>query len=128
MNKLLAACLSLLCLILVFAGCTAATEEDAVRDAINGYYEAGNAGDFQKAATYIYTGDAAEDEKAAIPVGLEQMWALTGDLEVVSVSDITVEGSMATANVTLSWGGSDMTASNEFKFKKDDGNWKLFQE
>jgi hypothetical protein len=120
--------LALLCLVLVFSGCASVSEEAAVRDAINGYYDAGNAGNFEKAATYVYTGNATEEEKDAIPVGLEQMWALHGDLKVESIGNITIADSMATANVTLSWVGIDLTSSNEFKLTKDNGSWKLSPE
>jgi hypothetical protein len=128
LKRVLVTSIALLCLVLVFSGCASESEEAAVRDAINGYYDAGNAGNFEKAATYVYTGNATEEEKDAIPGGLEQTWAIHGDLKVESIGNITIADSMATGNVTLSWVGIDLTSSNEFKLKKDGGGWKLSPE
>lgn len=101
-------------------GCGASkTDEEAVEDTIRDMMAAYNAENYDKCLTYL-AGVTDEDvTKAALTL----LQATMGDVTIDKIENVTVNGSNATADVTLKMG--DQTDTTEMTFTKVDGKWKM---
>ena len=93
----------------------AKSAEGAVEDVIRSCWDAYNADDFDKCASY-YTGDSSAEEMSS---SLAMAKSFTGEVEIGTVGDITINGDEATATMG---GDSDTDTINLVKV---DGDWKI---
>ena len=56
---------------------------------------------------------------------LEESRAATGKVTVESVENISINGSSATADVTLSWAGDTGGETQEWTLVKKGGDWRI---
>jgi hypothetical protein len=120
-KKLLLISVLIVTLGMLLVGCTASTEEEKVEDAITGLVSAYNDENYDKCLTYL-VGITDENEdiiKAQLAVG----HAFTGDIELGKIENTTVNGSTATATVTLVI--LDESDTSEMTLNKVNGSWKI---
>jgi uncharacterized protein YerC len=112
---------------MLLVGCAstgAATEEERVKDTINGLFDAYNAENYEKCLTYL--ADVPEAAEEATIAGLEMARELAGELTVEKIENVTVDGSTATAKVTI--GAQGQTQAMDLTLTKHDGSWKMSTE
>jgi hypothetical protein len=110
----------LLAIPMVLVGC-AKSDSAAIKDSINGFAAAYNAEDFDKCTDYLVgITDATKD---AVKGSLQLGHQLGGDITVDSIEDISVDGSSATAKVTVTVMGQSFT--NVVNLNKVDGKWQF---
>ncbi len=118
----------LLALPLVVLGC-GKSEEDAVRDSVKGFAAAYNEDNFDKCAEYLQGVDDSNREEALSTLGLAK--AVVPKIEVISMENVEVEGSTATAEVTarattaIMLGGNPVEETVTMTLNKTDGRWKF---
>lgn len=118
----------LLAFSMVLAGC-GQSEEDAVKDSINGFVAAYNNADYDKCADYLEGVDDSNREEALSTLGLAK--AIVQTIEVQSIQNVSIEESTATAEVTakatmgalLAGQSAEQTVS--MSLTKSDGKWKF---
>jgi hypothetical protein len=105
---------------LVLMGCSD-SESDTIEYSIDEFATAYNNEDYETCTGFLVGIDATNKEtvKAALASGHQ----MTGDVEITSVEDITVDGSSATAKVTVTVQGQSQT--NEISLSKVAGMWKF---
>ena len=114
-----------LCMLLVGCSSTgASTEEDRVKDTINGFFDAYNAENYEKCLTYLP--DVPEAAEEATIAGLEMARGLSGEITVEKIQKVTVDGSTAMAEVTIAAQGATQTV--DMALTKQDGSWKMSAE
>lgn len=118
----------LLALSVVLLGC-GKSEEDAVRDSINGFAAAYNDGNFEKCVEYFEGVDASNREEAMSTLGVAK--AVVDTIEVKTIEDIAIEESTATAGITVTatmgamFGGQSADETVTIGLTKSDGKWKF---
>ncbi len=128
MRRLLLALGLLLASSILLAGC-GKSDEEAIRDSVNGFAAAYNSGDYQKCTEYLQGIDDSTREGAMSTLGLAR--AVVQSIEVTSITDITIEGSSATAEVTaratmaVMWGGNSADETVTMSLTRQDGKWKF---
>ena len=100
----------------------AETEEESVEATLRAFYVAYNNEDYERCLCYCTT-----DEASIITSNIELRTKREtyGCAKIHEVTDIAVAGSVATANVTISWDEDDTTDTLLHQFEKLKGNWKL---
>ena len=120
MKKLVLVIALLLVIPVMLVGC-AESKSAGVKSSINGFVAAYNDKDYDKCTDYLLgITDATKD---AMKAGLGMARDVSGEIEVTSVEDITVDGDSATAKVTVKVLGQ--TQTNTVSFTKADGKWKF---
>jgi hypothetical protein len=114
-----------LALIAIFAavlvgGCSE-TQEETIENTIRDYYSAYNAEAWEACLGHIDDTNAAGAAK--IESMLKTARATTGEVTVESVTNTSITGSTATADVRITHGGQSET--KEYSFVKNDGSWKI---
>lgn len=118
----------LLALSVVLLGC-GQSEEDSIRDTINGFAAAYNDGNHDKCVEYFEGVDESNREEALSTLGLAQ--AVVQSIEVKTIEDISIEESTATAEVTATatwgamFGGQSADETVTMTLTKSDGKWKF---
>lgn len=119
----------LLAIPVLLVGC-GKSESAAVEDTIRGFVAAFNAGDTEKCTEYA-AGITDDLAKATLKAFLDGAKAGVEKIEIVSIKDVKVNGSTATASVThktklaASLGGTTQEGTIEGTLTKEDGKWKL---
>jgi hypothetical protein len=125
MRKLVLAIALLVAIPVMLVGC-AKSDSASIKDSINGFVNALNDGDYEKCTDYLVgITDANSDNITAQLKGVKETYQLS--LEVVKIEEITVDGSSATAKVTLkvTFMGQTMEQPIEMTLTKVDGKWKF---
>jgi hypothetical protein len=118
----------LLAFSMVLAGC-GKSEEDAVKESINGFVAAYNNADYDKCVDYLEGVDDSNREEAMSTLGLAK--AIVQTIEVQSIQSVSVEESTATAEVTAKatmgalLGGQSAEETVSMSLTKSDGKWKF---
>jgi hypothetical protein len=114
-------------LIAVFAGVLAGgcseTQEETIENTTRDYYSAYNAEDWDMCLGHIY--DTNNVGASVIQSALQQSRAATGEVTVVRVENVSISGTSATADVTLSWAGNTAGETQKGTFVKKGGVWKI---
>jgi ketosteroid isomerase-like protein len=127
-KKLVLAIALLLVVPVMLVGC-GKSESAAVEDSINGFADAYNDGDYEKCTDYLV--GITDANKATIADELEGLEAYVESMEVTKIEEIKVDGSSATAKVTLkvtttaALGGQSMEQTIDLPLSKVDGKWKF---
>ena len=128
MRKLVLAIALLVAIPVMLMGC-AKSQVPAVKDDINGFVTAYNAGDYDQCVTYIV--GITDENKETIKGTLQGFKLAAQSIEVVSIEEINIDGSTATAKVTLNvtltaaMGGQTTEQTIELTLTKEDGTWKF---
>ncbi len=129
MKKLVLAIALLMVIPAMLVGCGAKSDSAAIKDSINGFVNALNDGDYEKCTDYLV--GITDANKAAIAAELSGVKAYVQSIEVTKIEEISVDGSSATAKVTLkvtlaaALGGQSMEQTVELPLSKVDGKWKF---
>ena len=110
----------LLAIPMVLVGC-AKSDSAAIKDSINGFTAAYNAEDFDKCTDYLV--GITDATKGAVKESLRLGHQLGGDITVDNIEDISVDGSSATAKVTVTVMGQSFT--KVVNLNKVDGKWQF---
>jgi hypothetical protein len=123
MKKLVLAIALLVAIPVMLVGCSK-SQVPAVKDAINGFTAAYNDGNVDQCVTYLL---GTDQEKEAMKLQLQGFKALVPSIEVPSIEEVKVDGSTATANVTLkvTFMGQPMEKTTLMTLTKEDGSWKF---
>jgi hypothetical protein len=128
MKKLVLVLALLLAIPMVLVGC-AKSDSAAIKDSINGFVAALNDGDYEKCTDYLV--GITDENKAAIAAELSGLETFVQSIEVTKIEEINVDGSSATAKVTLkvtlaaALGGGTMEQTIDLPLSKVDGKWKF---
>ena len=125
MRKLVLAIALLVAIPVMLVGC-AKSDSASIKDSINGFVNALNDGDYEKCTDYLVgITDANSDNITAQLKAVKETYQVS--LEVVKIEEITVDGSSATAKVTLkvTFMGQTMEQPTEITLTKVDGKWKF---
>jgi hypothetical protein len=98
MKRLVLAIALLVAIPVMLVGC-AKSESAAVKDDINGFADAYNAGDYDQCVTYIV--GITDANKETIKGTLQGFKLVAQSIEIASVKEIKIDGSTATTKVTL---------------------------
>jgi hypothetical protein len=120
-KRVLLVCGLVLVLGVFLVGCATKTDAEAVEDSITGLIAAYNAENYDKCLTYLV--GITDENKAEIKAGLAWLHGFMGNITVTKVENIVVNGSSATANVTLKFG--EQTQTSNMTLSKVDGKWKM---
>ncbi|MBN2100064.1 MAG: hypothetical protein JW753_10765 [Dehalococcoidia bacterium] len=120
MKKLVLVIALLLVIPVTLVGC-GKSDKAAIEDSIEGFVDAYNDENYEKCTDYLLgITDATKD---ATKAGLEVARGISGEIEVTSIEDISVDEDSATAKVTVKVMGQ--TQTNTVSFTKADGKWKF---
>jgi len=125
MKKLVLVLALLVAIPVMLVGCSK-SDSASIKDSINGFVNALNDGDYEKCTDYLVgITDANSDNITAQLKAVKETYQLS--LEVVKIEEITVDGSSATAKVTLkvTFMGQTMEQPTEITLTKVDGKWKF---
>ncbi len=128
MRKLVLVIALLVAIPVMLVGC-AKSDSAAIKDSINGFVAALNDGDYEKCTDYLVGITTAN--KAAIAAELGGLEAFVQNIEVTKIEEINVDGSSATAKVTMNvtlaaaLGGGSMEQTIDLPLSKVDGKWKF---
>ncbi len=128
MKKLVLVIALLLVIPVMLVGCST-SESASIKDSINGFVSALNDGKYEKCTDYLV--GVTDANKAAIADELKGLEAFVQSIEVTKIEKITVDGSSATAKVTLkvtltaALGGGSMEQTIDLPLSKVDGKWKF---
>jgi hypothetical protein len=120
MRKLVLAIALLVAIPVMLVGC-AKSDSASIKDSINGFADAYNAGDLDKCTDYLV--GITDANKETIKGTLQGFKLAAQTIEVTSIEKPSVDGSTATASVTLTAVGKEMTI--DFALTKEDGTWKF---
>ncbi len=120
MKKLVLFIALLVAIPVMLVGC-GKSESAAIKDSINGFVAAYNDEDFDKCTDYLV--GITDLTKPAVILALTAGRLATGEIEVNSIKDISVEGSSATATVTFT--AMSLEQTRELSLTKVDGMWKF---
>ena len=120
MKKLVLVLALLVAAPLVLAGCSD-SESETIEHRITEFATAYNNEDYEMCTGFLVGIGATNKEtvKAQLASGHQ----MTGDVEITSIEDITIDGSSATAKVTVTVQGQSRT--NEISLSKVGGTWKF---
>jgi hypothetical protein len=112
-------------LIAVFAavmvgGCSD-TKEETIEYTIRDFYAAYNAEDWEVCLGHI--DDTNSVGESTIESMLKMARAATGEVTVKSVTNISITGSTATADISITYASGSET--KEYPLVKKDGSWKI---
>jgi hypothetical protein len=99
-----------------------ATAEDQIKAVVQHGFDNFNASKFSHDPAIQCKANAASDDKEAKDG--PAMRAQTGNISVVSVTNIHVTGDTATADVTIKAEKTGQTETKTGQFVKEDGSWK----
>jgi len=129
MRKLVLAIALLVAIPVMLVGC-AKSNSASIKDSINGFTAAVNDGDYEKCTDYLV--GVTDANKAAIAAQLEAgLKPVVQSMEVTKIEEPSVDGSSATAKVTLkvtltaALGGGSMEQTIDLPLSKVDGKWKF---
>ena len=128
MRKLVLVLALLVAVPVMLVGC-AKSDSAAIKDSINGFVAALNDGDYEKCTDYLV--GVTDANKAAIAAELTGLEIFVQSIEVTKIEEITVDGSSATAKVTLkvtltaALGGGTADQTIDLPLSKVDGKWKF---
>ena len=132
MKKTLLVSVLVLALMMVSMGCEskadeAKTDEEMINDTMNGFFDAVNKRNVQKASNFFAGASqmSQQDEEALTRV--VEAWcsaARSGKISLKNIEDVNITGSMATATIVISLGDVE-APPQEFEFKKEDDAWKI---
>ena len=105
---------------LVLAGCSD-SESETIEHSIKEFANAYNNEDYETCTRFLVGIDATNKE--TVEAQLARGHQMTGDVEITSIEDITIDGSSATAKVTVTVQGQSRT--NEISLSKVGGTWKF---
>ena len=105
---------------LLVGGCSD-TKEKTIEFTIRDFYSAYNAEDWNVCLGHIY--DANNAGGSTIESMLTTARAATGEVTVKSVTNISITGSTATADVSITHASGSET--KEYPLVKKDGSWKI---
>lgn len=120
MKRLVVAIALVVALFPALVGCSD-SESETIEYSIRDFASAYNNEDYEMCTGFLVGVDATNKEsvKAALASGHQA----TGDVEITSVEDVTIDGSSATAKVTVKIQGQSQT--NEISLTKVGGTWKF---
>jgi len=104
----------------VLVGCSD-SESETIEYSINDFVNAYNNEDYEMCTGFLVGIDATNKE--AVKAALVSGHQMTGDVEITSIEDITINGSSATAKVTVVVQGQSQT--NEISLSRVNGTWKF---
>jgi ketosteroid isomerase-like protein len=124
MKKLVLVLALLVAIPVMLVGCSK-SQVPTVKDDINGFVTAYNAGDIDKCTDYLV--GITDANKETIKGTLQGFKALVQSIEVPSIEEVKVDGSTATASVTLkvTFMGQPMEKTTQMTLTKEDGTWKF---
>ncbi len=113
-------------LAVVLVGCgdesgTALGGSTAIKKTIEGFYSAYNAENWNTCLNYV--ADTNNVGASMMKSMLQTARTATGKVTVESVTNISITGSTATADVKITYGGQ--SESKEYPLVKKDGSWKI---
>ncbi len=120
MKKLVLVIALLVAISVMVVGC-GKSESAAIKDWINGFVTAYNADDFEKCTDYLVGVD--DLNKLGVVAALTASRLVTGEIEVDSIENISVNGSTATVTVKVTVMSIEQT--KELSLSKVDGMWKF---
>jgi hypothetical protein len=119
-KKLVLVIALLLVIPVMLVGCSE-SESDNVKNTINDFVGAYNAKDYDMCTGYLL--GVTDANKETMKAGLGMARDVSGEIEVTSIEDVSVDGDSATAKVTVKVMGQSQT--NTVSFTKADGKWKF---
>jgi hypothetical protein len=128
MKKLVLVLALLVAIPVMLVGC-AKSNSASIKDSINGFVAAVNDGDYEKCTDYLV--GVTDANKAAIAAELGGLKVYVQNIEVTNIEEINVDGSSATAKVTMkvtlaaALGGGSMEQTIDLPLSKVDGKWKF---
>ena len=129
MRKLVLAIALLVAIPVMLVGC-AKSDSASIKDSINGFAAAVNDGDYEKCTDYLL--GVTDANRAAIATQLEQgLKPVVQSMETTKYEEIKVDGSSATAKVTLkvtltaALGSGSMEQTIDLPLTEVDGKWKF---
>jgi hypothetical protein len=128
MKKLVLVLALLVAIPVMLVGCSK-SDSASIKDSINGFVAALNDGDYEKCTDYLV--GITDANKAAIAAELGGLEAYVQSIEVTKIEEINVDGSSATAKVTMkvtlaaALGGGSMEQTIDLPLSKVDGTWKF---
>jgi hypothetical protein len=128
MKKLVLVLALLVAIPVMLVGC-AKSNSASIKDSINGFVAAVNDGDYEKCTDYLV--GVTDANKAAIAAELGGLKVYVQNIEVTKIEEINVDGSSATAKVTMkvtlaaALGGGSMEQTIDLPVSKVDGKWKF---
>ena len=105
----------------VSCGICAKSDAARIEDTIEGFFSAYNAADFDQCLGYLMV--TTEEEREATKAALAVAHAASGDIRIDDITDITIDGTTATAKVTATI--QDEPHTQRLALEKVDGTWKL---
>ncbi len=105
------------------------SEEESIRDSINGFVTAYNAGDYEKCVDYLEGVTDSTREGVMSTLGLAK--AIVQSIQVTSIANVKVDGAAATAEVAIrvtvaaALGGNSADETVDLSLSKVDGKWKF---
>jgi hypothetical protein len=126
MKKLVLVLALLVAIPVMLVGC-AKSQVPAVKDDIDGFVTAYNAGDYDQCVTYIV--GITDENKETIKGTLQGFKMVAQSIEVTSFDEIKIDGSTATAkvtlNVTIVGVAQPMEKTIQLTLSKVDGTWEF---
>ena len=126
MKKLVLAIALLVAVPVMLVGCSK-SQVPAVKDDINGFVTAYNAGDYEKCVTYIV--GITDANKATIEGTLQGFKLAAPNIEVTNIDVTKIDGSTATAkvtlNVTIVGVAQPLEKTIQLTLSKVDGTWEF---
>src|SRR5512136_2198685 len=119
-RRMLAMALIVVFAALLVGGCSD-TKEETIEYTIRDYYAAYNAEDWEGCLGHI--DDTNNIGESTIESILTMARAATGKVTVKSVTNISITGSTATADVSITYASGSET--KEYPLVKKDGSWKI---
>ena len=118
-RRILAFALIAVFAVVLLGGCSD-TKEETIEFTIRDYYAAYNAEDWEVCLGHV---DDEYDAGAAMIELLEASKAVSGEVIVNSIDEVSITGSTATADVTATFRGK--TETIEHNLVKKDGSWRI---
>ncbi len=107
----------------VLAACGSESDEDQIRDVVQGFAEAANDKDVGALCGQVVSKAFKDEEQCEKQADRKGSIGDLGSVEDFEVSEIKVDGDTATAQIKATVGGK--TDEGPGKFRKVDGEWKL---
>jgi hypothetical protein len=119
-RRMLAFALIAVFAVVLLGGCSD-TKEETIEYTITDYYSAYNAEDWNVCLGHI--DDTNNVGASVIESVLKMARAATGEVTVKSVTNISITGSTATADVSITYASG--SEAKEYPLVKRDGSWKI---